>query len=132
MPPGVRPQLKQRLENYRTEIKRLKKEFVSVGGGRVTGRGGRGVWEGGGEGGGWGGGGRGEYTHTHTHMHTLTHTHTHTHTHIHSQKQSQIALGGAGMRSELFGPEELHTSEDQVCLCVYMYIHVPSEQEPIT
>ena len=69
-------------------------------------------------------------THTCTHLHT--HTHTHTHTHIHSQKQSQIALGGAGMRSELFGPEELHTSEDQVCLCVYMYIHVPSEQEPIT
>ena len=30
------------------------------------------------------------------------------------QKQSQVALGGASMRSELFGPEELHTSEDQV------------------
>ena len=25
-----------------------------------------------------------------------------------------MALGGASMRSELFGPEELHTSEDQV------------------
>lgn len=30
------------------------------------------------------------------------------------QRQSQVALGGAGMRRELMGPEELYTSEDQV------------------
>jgi len=30
MPVSVRPQLKQRLENYRTELKRIGKEFVSL------------------------------------------------------------------------------------------------------
>lgn len=37
--------------------------------------------------------------------------------HIHdltTQKQAQVALGDLGMRKELFGPEELRTSEDHV------------------
>ena len=37
------------------------------------------------------------------------------------QKKAQVAVGGAGMRAELFAKDEMVTSEDHVstkCVCV--------------
>ena len=81
---GVRPKLKQRLENYHKELKRLKKEFVSFDNSFV-------LWV--------------------KIVHSIVVRCSHTHTR--SQKQSQVAIGGSSMRTELFG-DDLSTSEDHV------------------
>ena len=124
--PGVRPALKGRLDNYRTELSRLRKQFVSQRGWSLP------------------------TTCTCTSTPSLQHVHVQylppSNMYVYLppsslllllslalQKQSQVSLGGQGMRRELMGAEELYTSEDQVCTCTYtctyMYVTVHAERD---